>query len=221
MGDLLVDTGLGAGAVRAQVAIGDFVTFDQLPVLELKNRRIAGKSLDDRALVACEILAMERLQKRKLACTALFCATVQEERGSFGALAAAYGMEPDMAVAMDVTHAPTPGADSLDTTDMAKLSLTRGGNIHPKLYAQLEGICKELDLPYAPDASIGHTGTDAWEIQTRRGGIPTGLISLPLRYMHTCVESIDLKTLENCARLITELLCAQDGDWEEKLCLDE
>jgi endoglucanase len=219
--DLLVDTGLPASEVKAQVSIGDFVTFDQLPPVQLRNRRIAGKSFDDRALVVCELLAMEKLAKRKLACTAIFCATVQEERGSFGALTAAYGIDPDLAIAMDVTHAPTPGADSLDTTELGKLALTTGGNIHPKVYAQLTAIADEHNLAYAPEASIGHTGTDAWEIQTRRGGIPTGLISLPLRYMHTSVETIDLKTLENCAKLITEFLCAQGPDWEEKLCLDD
>lgn len=68
---------------------------------------------------------------------------------------------------------------------------------------------------------IAHTGTDAWALQVERGGIPTGLISLPLRYMHTSVEVISKETLKNCAKVIAGVAANIGADWEETLCLDD
>lgn len=201
--------------------IGDFVTYAPMAPLKLMNGRIAGKTLDDRALVAAMIRAMEILKTRKLGCTVIFCATVQEEKGGLGATTAAWGVNPDMGIAIDVTHAPTPGTPAFRTTELDKIAIDRGGNIHPKVYQMLIGTAKANNIEYEVSVHMGNTGTDAWNIQIQRAGIPCGLISLPLRYMHTSVETISLATLENCAKLVAEFIACQGGDWEEALCLND
>lgn len=215
--ELLLDTGLPVETVRARIRVGDPICFALSSPVKLKNGRVAGKSMDDRALVAAEILAMEMLSKRKFQGTAVFCATTQEERGCLGAGVSGYRVSPDIAIAMDVTHAPTPGAAAFETVDFDKIAIAVGGNIHPAIAEALKKLAEELSIPYTIEADMFPTGTDARTLQVQRGGVPTGLIELPLRYMHTSVECLDLDTLKNCARMLTEYLAALDADWASPL----
>jgi len=217
MGDLLVDTGLSPEKVKEKVHVGDFVCFALEAPLCLKNGRFAGKTMDDRSLVAAEILSMEQLSKRKFTGTALFCATVQEERGCFGAKTGAAFTAPDMAIAMDVCHAPTPGTDPFDTVDFGKIALAVGGNIHPGMAKKLMDAAAEAGIAYQTEAGMYPTGTDASELQVQQGGIPTGLIELPLRYMHTAVECVEEKAIKNCAKLLTEFMASQTADFQKEL----
>ncbi len=219
--ELLCDTGLSPEHVRALVSVGDAVTYALVPPVRLQNGRAAGKSFDDRALIAAEILAMERLFGEDLNCRVAFAATTQEEVGQRGAFIATYLAEADLGVAMDVTHAPTPGTKPFGTTEMDKLAIGVGTNIHPKLYAWLTEIAAREGIPFEPEACVGKTGTDAWTMQVQRGGVPSALVSVPLRYMHTSVETIDLATLENCVGLLCAFVRELDGGWEAKLCLDD
>lgn len=214
MEDLVVDPGLEPAHVEEWISVGDFVTYDQVPPVELKNKLAAGKTLDDRALVAVMLEAMEILKDRVLPCTVVFCASVQEERGSFGATAGSRAVQPDLAIAMDVCQ-------PLNKTEVDRLDLTMGGNIHPKLFKQITDVADKHHLPYEVSACMGHTGTDAWDIQIQCGGIPTGLISVPLRYMHTNVETGSIAVLGDCARLIAEFAAQLGKDWEANLCLDD
>ncbi|MCE5236441.1 MAG: M20/M25/M40 family metallo-hydrolase [Clostridiaceae bacterium] len=221
MEDLACDLGLAPEKVRELVNIGDSVTFAPLPPLKLKNNRAAGKTFDDRALVVTMLEALDMLKSRKLGCTAVFCATVQEERGSFGAKTGAFGVDPDIGIAMDVTHAPTPGVDAMDALEMDKISIARGSNIHPGVYKRLTDAAKECGAAWEAEVYMGHTGTDAWETQVERGGIPTGLLSVPVRYMHTNVETMSLDTLRNCSKLLVEFLMGFGESWEETLCFKD
>lgn len=219
--DLLCDTGLPAEEVRQLVRIGDTVSFKPFPPMKLKNNTIAGKTFDDRACVVALMEVMEELKNYKLECNVVVCASIQEENGLKGGITGAHAIDPDMAIAIDVCHAPQPGAKPTDYTDFDKVSIARGGNIHPKIFEQLKTSAKEQNISYDTDVMFAQTGTDAWTIQTQRGGIPTGLISLPLRYMHTSVEVISLDTLKNCAKVIAGMVKAIGPDWEETLCLDD
>ena len=109
------------------------------------------------------------------------------------------------------------GKVSVTWTDEYNFLLT-GMKVEPSLLVR---IAESEGIKYVPDACVGKTGTDAWQSQIQNGGIPTCLVSLPLRYMHTSVETIDLGTLENCARLLARFILELDESWEEKLCLDD
>lgn len=219
--DLVCDTGLSAQDVRALVQVGDNVTFRLVPPMKLKNNIIAGKTFDDRACVAMMLEAMDILKSRKLNCRVVFCGSVQEESGGLGATAGGYNIKPDIAIAIDVCHAPTPGTKPLETTEMDKVAIACGSNIHPKVYEMIRESADEQNIPWDLEAMAGATGTDAWSLQILEGGIPCGLVSLPLRYMHTSVESISLDTLKNCAKVIAGVAANLNADWEEKLCLDD
>lgn len=219
--DLTVDTGYPLSKVKKMVSVGDFVTFAPAGPLELKNGYISAKTLDDRALVIVLCEVMELLKNRRLSCNVVCCASVQEERGGIGATLGAYNINPDIAVAIDVTHGLVPGDTPEATHPMDKLSIARGSNIHEGVFSLLRDSAKECNIGYDVGACAGETGTDAWEIQVERGGIPTGLISVPLRYMHTSVETVSLDTLKNCAKVLAHFIAAISPDWEEKLCLQD
>ncbi|MDF2543399.1 MAG: aminopeptidase [Herbinix sp.] len=219
--NLTCDVGLPYEKVIELVSVGDFITFDNLPPLELKNGFIAGKTFDDRAMAAALVEVLDILSKRKLNCTVVCVGSVQEELGCLGAGVASYNLKPDLAIATDVCHAPTPGADPQRVLDPSKVAVTTGGNIHPGVHRMITEAAKELNIPYGVEVAIARTGTDAWNIQTQCGGIAVGLISLPLRYMHTNVETISLNTLHNCAKLLAEVPASIGEDWEEKLCWND
>lgn len=214
MDDLVCDTGLTPAHVAEKIAVGDYATFKPEPPLPLLNNRVSGKTLDDRALVAVMIEAMERLSRCKLGCTVVFCASCQEEKNGHGAIAGANGIQPDLAVAMDVTH-------PLDKTELEKLELTMGGNIHPKIYAKLAALADELRIPYETEACIGQTGTDTCDIQVQCGGIPAGLFSVPLNYMHTSVELGSLNMLHQASELIAAFAAWLTDQWEDTICWDD
>lgn len=219
--DLVCDTGLPCEEVKALVRVGDRVTFKLVPPMKLKNNIIAGKTFDDRACIAVMLEALDILKSRKLDCRVVFCASVQEECGGGGATAGGYNIRPDMAIAMDVCHAPTPGTKPFDAIDIEKVAVTCGANIHPGMFKLITEAADAQNIAWDTDVAVAATGTDAWGLQIQVGGIPCGLISLPLRYMHTCVEEISLNTLKNCAKVIAGVAAGLGADWEEKLCLDD
>ncbi len=221
MDDLVCDTGMSYDEVIRNIEVGDFVTFAPYEPIELLNNRLAGKTLDDRALVAACIRAMEILSKRKLNCKVVFCATVQEEKTAFGAISATWAVNPDIGIAVDVCHATTPSLPEFRSYPIDSLSISMGCNIHPKLFEMIRDKAEEEHIEYEISASLLNTGTDAWDMQIQRAGIRCALISVPLRYMHTSVETISLDALENCARLLAEVVADIGDDWEERLCFKD
>lgn len=221
MSDLVCDLGMNPEQVRDTVMVGDFVTFDHVPLLSLQDGYVSGKTMDDRAMVAglCETLAL--LSRVRLNCTVIFAVSVQEERGCLGAGPAARQIRPDLAIAADVGHAPMPGARSEDVVDGEKLDFETGGNIHPGIFRMLTETAEALGIDYEVEAAMAHTGTDAWNIQNQLGGIPTGVLCLPLRYMHTSVETLSLQTLHKAARLLAEFAIRLDDTWEVNLCWND
>lgn len=221
MDDLCCDVGLDLKRVKELVRVGDIVTFALEAPLKLKNNLIAGKTLDDRALVACMFRCAEILASRKLECSVVLCASTQEECGGPGAGVGAYSVEPDMAIILDVSHADQPGADSLDVCAIDKIAVCRGGNIHPKIADMLFDAASELNIAAETEIAMGFSGTDADFVQMSRRGVPTGLVSPPVKYMHTTVETLSLDTLDKTAKVVSEFIARITSDWEEKLCLDD
>ncbi len=210
---LVVDVGLPAGRTAAMVRVGDLVSFDTKP-LGLAGDTLSGHSLDNRASVAALAVCLEQLQGKSHLWDVWAVATTQEEETFGGATTSAFGLEPDIAVVVDVTHAKGPGADGWETHPLGKgPTLGWGPNLHPFLYRQFEELATRLEIPVAMDPSSAHSGTDAFAVQVAREGIPTMLLSIPLRYMHTPVELIATKDVQRTGRLLAEFVCGLKLDF--------
>lgn len=207
---LVIDLGIPADKVRRSVRIGDPITFGT-SFERLGNNMAASKSFDDKCgvYVACRV--MERLAEQGRAqATFVAAITVQEEIGTRGAITSAHSLNPDVAIAFDVTHATDyPG---IDPTKYGKIVcgrgpvIARGPNINPLVFDRLVAAAEAEGIDYQLEAEPSVTGTDARSIQIAQGGIPTGLVSIPLRYMHTPSEVIDLRDLEDAITLITRFV---------------
>ncbi len=208
-----IDTGLSAEELRNFVEIGDFVTFDSETIQ--MGDCMSGKCMDDRACVAAMVYCLYELRNVTLNVDLYIVGATQEEVGCHGAMCAAYEINPDMAVAMDVCHATTPD-NSENAFEMGKgVVLTKGPNIHRGVAAALEKAAKDYHINYQIEICGGHTGTDAWVIQVARCGIPTGLLSLPIRYMHSTVETLRTADITDTGRLLAFLLKGLSADLKE------
>ena len=214
--DLYIDLGMGPDHVRELVQAGDLVALED-GFTPLLNGRYATKTADDRSCVAILLRAMELLRKMDTTADLYFIASCQEEVGGYGALTAGYGVHPDFAMALDVTHAKTPGSPDLETFDIASPTYAKGPFLHPYLNKKLEEIAKEINVSLQAEVVPYYTSTDADDLNTLRGGVPTVLLSLPVRYMHTSVETFDMHALTECARLVAAFCAAVDDSWRDEL----
>lgn len=216
MDELYIDTGYSAESIKEIVTVGDTVTFTD-GYRELGADYISTKSQDDRTSVAVLIYVMEKLQNISLPFDVYFCACVQEEVGRRGAGVLATAIDPVFAVAIDVCHATTPDASSGTVKAGSGAVITKGPNIHPLLCEHTIKIMEENHIPYTIDIDSDDTGTDAWAIQIASEGIPTLLFSLPLKYMHTMVETVNMKDVNATANAIFALLTNTE-DAEAAVC---
>jgi tetrahedral aminopeptidase len=209
---LFIDVGMSEAEVRETVRVGDIITL-QGGFVELSNGMVAGKALDDRAAVACLADCLERLAKANHTWDVYAVATVQEEVGCKGAITSTFALTPDVGIAIDVTHGNMPGVSEADTVRVGDgPAIGLGPNIHPKMYSRLVETAKASEIPYQIEAIPGASGTDAWAMQVAREGLPTALLSLPLRYMHTPVETLLMKDVERTSRLLADfIICLDDA----------
>ncbi len=220
--ELLVDTGLPAEKLAGLVKIGDVISFAQPPV-ELQNELLAAKSLDNRASVAALTVCLETLTSRPHVWDVIAVATVQEEVGLQGARASAFALHPEIAVAVDVTHGSGPASKEYADKTFALGGgpvLGLGPNIHPGLHAALKAAADRAEMAYAVEPMPAHSGTDAYAIQIAREGIPTMVVSIPLRNMHTPVEVLSLKDVARVGRLLAEFIARLGADFMSTLTLD-
>ena len=204
---LWIDIGAKDGEeAKEKVRVGDVTVVDQ-DVLELPNGRVASRSLDNRmgAFVVLEALRLLS-EEEDFAAEVVAVASVQEEIGLYGARGAAFGLDPDAAIAVDVTHATdTPGIPKNEHGDHSLGSgpvITRAANLSPVVTDGLIETAESEGIAYTLEADSRSTSTDADAIQFTRAGVATGLVSAPNRYMHSPNEIVALEDLENCARLI-------------------
>lgn len=216
--DMAIDTGLSADEVKKIVSIGDSITMES-NCTELLGEQITGKSLDDRACVASVITVLKNIQSEDMPVDVYAVLAAKEEVGGFGAMTAAYKINPDIAIAIDVCHGITPD-NSKDAYEIGDgCVITVGPNIHPKISDRLISSAKELEIKHQIEVEGGNTGTDAWVMQVVGEGIPTGLLSVPLKYMHTTVETISVSDAKAVSELLTFFLKNLNDEMEEWLCL--
>lgn len=188
------------------VSVGDPVVIECEP-LPVAGTRLVSRSMDNRLGSYVALEALRRCHENAtLKARFAAVAAVQEEIGLFGSRTSAFTVRPDLAVAVDVTHATdAPGVDEKEVGSHPFGSgpvIGRGSTLSPKVYELLREAAEAEQIPYSIGASGNATHTDADSIQISRSGIPAGLVSIPLRYMHSPVEMVDLEDLENAVRLI-------------------
>jgi putative aminopeptidase FrvX len=216
--DLFIDIGYPSQAALELVKPGDIISINR-NTSEMLNKRITGKALDDRAGIAVLAVCINELSRLKHPHKVVAVATVQEEVGLRGATTSSDILEPELAVVIDVTHAQT-----LDTKNQVNTILGKGPvialgpNIHPLTFAALKNAAEENRIPYQIQAVAGPTGTDARVIQLKGRGIPTGLLSIPLRYMHTSVETASLQDIVDSGKLLAYYLSSLPDNLEEYSC---
>ncbi len=216
---LFVDVGLPPEEVKKRVRVGDLVSF-RTEAVELKGGLLTGKAMDNRASVAAVIHCLELLSGMRHTWDVYAVATVQEEVGLKGALTSAFGVKPDVAIAIDVTWADQAGVSDDQTFALGKgPTIGIGPNFHPALHRALVDAAKAQEIPYHIEPTPGASGTDAWAIQISREGIPTALLGIPNRYMHSPVEVIAVKDVNRTGRLLAHFISGLSPGFLETLTL--
>jgi endoglucanase len=216
---LHIDIGAADGDdAKELVRIGDPVVVDAEPVA-VENGRLISKSMDNRLGAYVALESLRRVHERgKLKGRMAGIASVQEEIGLNGAATSAFAVAPDVAIAVDVTHATdTPGTEEKETGSHPLGSGTvigRGSTLSPQVFELLCEVAENAGIDYTIEASGRRTGTDADVIHISKAGIPTGQVSVPLRYMHSPVEMVDLGDLEATVALIVAFAEALDDSTE-------
>ena len=190
-----------------RVQIGDYVTFAKEAIF-YENGMVASPSTDDRIGVWTLIETARRLSHKALKCSVYFVSTCQEELGARGAKTAADHIHPDVGIAIDVTHAtdyPTAETKVMGNIQLGKGGvITLGPNINAEVSRQLKAAAGDIPVQY--EAIARPTGTDANVMQLSSGGVKTGLVSIPCRYMHTPYEMVSLNDAKYTAELLAKFL---------------
>lgn len=216
MKDLWVDIGMDQEQAKKVAPVGTSITFRE-GVYRLGEDLIAGKSLDDRSCFAILLRTLEILKDEELDVDVAVLGSVFEETGGTGALVATFAENPDCAIATDVTFAitqdgPKEGCFKLGGGPAVGI----GANSCRWMVDRLRRVSNKLDIPWNAEVTAGETGTNGWGMQVAREGIPTAIVSLPLRYMHTPLEVISEKDAEQMAQLLAGFI--RNLGEEEALC---
>ena len=214
--ELYIDLGMPAEQARMAVRIGDCVALEG-GYTKLLNDRVATKTADDRSCVAIMLRTAQLLQRMDTTADLYFVASCQEEVGGYGAMTAGFGVDPDFGIVLDVTHAKTPGVSELDAFEIDSPTVAKGPYLHPYLRQKLEEIAKEQHVTIQDEILPRDTSTDADDLEAVRCGVPCVLLSLPVRYMHTSVETFDMRALEESARLLANYCLAINHTWRDAL----
>jgi endoglucanase len=217
MDKLFIDVGLSQDALEKVVRVGDLITIRR-PFIELQNGLVSGKAFDDRAAVAAIAVCLDLLTTLRHQWDVYAVATVQEEVGLRGAITSTYGLAPDVGIALDVGFGKQPGVSEEYSIDIGKgPALTIGPNIHPALHQALKSVADEHEIPVQIEVDPRGTGTDANAMQVTREGIPTALLSIPTRNMHTPIETLSVKDVSRAGRLLAHLISRLDEQFMDQL----
>lgn len=211
--DIIIDTGFSKEILLSKITLGCTVSFKK-PFRKLLSTRVSGKSLDNRAGIAALLRCAELISKEELSCKVTFLLSTQEETGERGARTASFSCYPDEAVIVDVSFNSTPGCPHPE-----RLAKIGGGpmiGIAPSLSRDVSNalisLAKVNRIQYQLEVMGGTTGTNADVFGVSRSGVKTGLLSIPLSYMHTPVEIVDTNDIENTAWLLAAYIISGGTD---------
>ena len=210
--NIWIDIGVSSkeGVELYGIEIGDPMTvnieMENLGLAECKFTDIICGRFDDKIGAYCVAETLRLLKKKSLDCSVYGVSTVQEEVGLRGAKTSAYGINPDIGIAIDVTVATDYPSMNIKKDGLLKVGkgpvISRGANFNRKVVDLLRNTAKDLNIPYQIDAWAGGTGTDANAIQLTRAGVATGLVSIATRYLHTPSEVLSLNDVEHTIKLL-------------------
>jgi len=221
MEHLLIDVGLSEDETAKHVRPGDLISFAQIPV-ELTDNSIAGHTLDNRASVAALSVCLSELAAIRHTWDVWAVATVQEEETLAGAFTSPYDAMPDIAVAIDVTFAKGPGANDHRTVPFGKgITLGWGPNTHPYIFETFKNIAEHYDIPFHTEVYPSYSGTDAMGLQISAAGVPSMVISIPLRYMHTPVELVSIKDIQRAGHLLAQFISNLQPDFKSQIVWED
>jgi len=217
---LLIDTGLLPKEVVKRVRIGDRVAFGTEPV-EMSGGCVSGHSLDNRASVAALTICLEELKAKSHVWDVWALASVQEEETFAGAFTSTYQLRPTIAIALDVTFGKGTGANDYTAFPIGKgVTLGVGPSIHPFLHKRFKEVADRVEIPVKDESMPEYSSTDADAMQLTAEGIPTMVVSIPERYMHTPVELVALKDIQRAGRLLAEFIVSLEADFMNKISWD-
>lgn len=216
--DLFIDLGFDSKEQAEKVVrVGDLATIKK-EVAELQGGFMAGKAFDDRAGVAAIFECFKLLATISHTADVYGVATVQEEVGLRGAVTSTYGIVPDLGIAIDVGFGDQPGLPESDTIKLGQgPGIALGPHVHPKVHERMVETAKEWNIKYSLDPSPSPGGTDAYAIQVARAGVATILLSIPLRYMHTPIETLNYEDVKLTGRLMAMFIAGLDNEYVEGL----
>lgn len=201
-----IDTGLSKEDVTALVSLGDRVVINATPK-KLLGTRFTGVGLDNKAGVATIIKVAHLLSNEELNCCVKLLFSCQEETGFLGSKTASFSISPKCAIVVDVSFATQPSVPSEKCGVMSKGPMIGIAPILNKdIFAYLKNIAENNNIPYQIEVMNSTTGTNADAITISKGGVPTGLVSIPLRNMHTQAEVVDMQDIDNSAQLIATFI---------------
>ncbi len=208
--EMWVDIGAASRKeVEAVIRVGDPITF-RLEMSHLGNESVTCPAFDNKCGVFVVMEALRRCSAKKPKCAIFAVSTVQEEIGLRGAKTSCFDIDPQVGIAVDVTHATDyPDIDKRTHGEIklgAGPAISVGPNINPTLGKLLQDTAKAKRIPWQIEAAPGGTPTDANVIQVNRSGVAAALVSIPNRYMHTQVEVVSLTDLESAAKLLSETI---------------
>lgn len=210
--EMVVDIGMTGEQAKEKVHVGDYMAFAN-DAIDLQGDVVCGKSMDDRACFVSILHALELMKNKPLAVDFIVTGTTKEELGGHGAQTRTYHEKPDYAIAIDVCHATTPDAAPSDFTSKfgGGPVISIGTNSVPRFARRVIETARAKQVPFQLNAAPSHTGTNAWSMQHIGEGLPTLVVSLPLKYMHSPVEMLRMADVKNVGRLIAEFALAFNG----------
>lgn len=217
MDDLVIDCGYGEDELRKLVRVGDIVSFRRR-CIELANGRLAGKSMDDRCCLAAIWQCATELKKMEHDADVYYVATVQEEITYGGGLTATFGIMPDIGIAVDVGFAAMPGISDDDADKMGEgPNAETAPDVNRKVFGKIRKVASDYGINLQVSVSGRPGGTDAFPMQTTGAGVATAILGVPVRYMHTSVETLELEDVKKCGRLMAYFCASVDKEFKEGL----
>ena len=221
IGELLVDIGLNHAEATEYIQIGDLVSFNTHP-FEHSEDIISGHSADNRASVTALTHFLKSSVNKTFDWTIIGAATSQEEVSFAGAYTSSKMANPDLAIVIDVTFAKGPGSSDWRVFQSGKgITLGLGPNIHTGFMRRAMTIAEQNEIPVSLEPMPRHSGTDAYAVQVANNGIPTIVIGIPLKYMHTPVEMVNLQDIKRVSKLLSAIADELDEEFLQEISWDK
>ena len=213
--ELFIDCGFNKKDIEEIVAVGDFVSFN--PNFSKIGNCYSNKSFDDKLGAYVIIEVIKRLKRINPLVNIICHFSSQEEENLYGAITSTYALKPDFAIAIDVTHATSPGVSADEAFEIGNgPAIFVGPSVDRVIVSKLIKTAENFNIPFSKEIDI-FSGTDAIGIQTVQEGVPVAVVSIPLRYMHTPVETADQSDIENTVNLLVQFIGSIDDSFMEEL----